>query len=47
MIVETIIIVITTILTSIFTKLVLKACHIESRCSNCCDIILETEPNTD
>ena len=45
MIVETILIVISTILTTLFTKVVLKACHVESKCSECCDIILETEPN--
>ena len=45
MIVETILIVISTILTTLFTKVVLKACHVESKCSECCDIILEAEPN--
>ena len=47
MIVEAIIIGVVTILTTIFTKLACKALHIESKCSKCCDIVMETEPNTD
>ena len=43
MIVEAIVIAVLTIVTTIFTKVALKACHIESKCSECCDIVLETE----
>ena len=47
MIVEAIIVAVTPILTTIFTKILLQACHIESRYSECCDIVLETEPKND
>ena len=43
MIVETIIILVNTILTIIFLKFAYKALHIRSRCSKCCDVEIETE----
>ena len=30
-------------LTTIITKLIMKRCHIQSKCSNCCDVQMETE----
>ena len=47
MIVEVIVITVASILTTIITKMMMKACHIESKCSECCDVVLETEPKND
>ena len=47
MIVEIILVVISTILTTIFTQTAMKALHLKSRCSECCDIEFDVEENND
>ena len=43
MLVEIVVAALLGVLTTLITKMIMKKCHIESKCSKCCDVEIETD----